>query len=87
MRTYDLGNIHDDTLRSRAEKLRRELEVIEGELKARGLAPRTQEDEEYAHYLHMGGMMARGKWEHVRKLHMQHIESDRLSPYEAELML
>lgn len=52
-----------------------------------GSAPQSQEDEEYAHYLYMGGAMARGQWEHVRKLHMMHIESDRISPYEAELML
>jgi hypothetical protein len=52
-----------------------------------GYAVKSQEDEEYAHYVYMGGTMARGQWEHVRRLHMQYIESDRLSPYEAELML
>lgn len=49
--------------------------------------PKTQEDEEYRHYLYMGGTMARGQWEHVRKLHLMYIHSDRISPYEAELML
>lgn len=52
-----------------------------------GDAVKSQEDEEYAHYLYMGGTMARGRWEFTRKLHMQYIESDRISPYEAELML
>lgn len=49
--------------------------------------PQTQEDEEYAHYLCMGGTMARGQWEHVRRLHMQYMDTDRISPYEEELML
>ena len=64
------------------ERLREAVEAEE-----RKQAETSQEDEEYAHYVYMGGDMARGQWEHTRKLHLQYIESDRLSPYEEQLKL
>ena len=49
--------------------------------------PEDEQDRRYREYKSLGGPLTRTAWEQVWRLHMQHIESDRISPYEGELLL
>ena len=44
-------------------------------------------DRYYREYRAMGGPLTRAAWRRLWQLHLQHIESGRISPYEEELRL
>lgn len=51
------------------------------------LTSNTEEAEGFRYYREAGGEMLFSEWLRVYKLHKQHIESGRISPYEGELLL
>ena len=50
-------------------------------------AERTMLDSYYDDYRKLGGQMGRAAWERVWRVHMLFVNSDRVSPYEKELLL
>ena len=48
---------------------------------------RTMLDSYYDDYIELGGQRSRAAWERVWKAHMLFVNSDRVSPYEEELLL
>lgn len=79
------GSVHPYEIRLQEEDAEAFIRWLETQ--ALDLTSETEEAEQYRYYREAGGEMLFSEWLSVYKLHKQHIESGRISPYEGELLL